>query len=106
MRRKTKMTPFARLVIALLIIVPLSFVIASLVNGENSFAKLKETIGIGDSTPRKDTSTKDISKSFEKEIAGLEKQIDDLKEEKKDLLEQINNKDNEIKYLKKQLNTE
>jgi len=106
MRRKTKMTPFARLFIALLIIVPLSFVIASLVNGENSFEKLKETIGLGDSAPTKDASTADISKAFEKEVANLEEKIEKLKEENNDLLEQLNNKENEIKYLKKQMNTE
>ena len=59
MARRKKMTGFARLIIALLIIIPGAFVGASYINNEDPVQKFKELVGWEEST----TSSRSSSNS-------------------------------------------
>lgn len=87
MATRTKITPFARLLLVLIIIIPSAFIGASYINGEDPIAKIKEVAGMETSskteTPSR-TSKDDpraTIKALRSENAALKEKISTLESE-------------------------
>ncbi len=102
---RRKVTPFARFLLAMIIIVPLAFAGASYINGEDPIANFKSITGMEtteqpkeapakDSKPKEKTSEKPATESIEalkKENARLKREIKERDQAIKDLQEQLKN---------------
>jgi cell division protein FtsB len=92
-KKKLALTPFARLFIVLLFVVPLSYIGASYYNGEDGIQNIKNLLGFGQSTTEAvDASpAEEDSYDLKKENEELRQQLEDLKRENEQLRQQINN---------------
>jgi hypothetical protein len=81
---KRKMTPFARLLIFLIIFLPLAYLAAAYINGEDGIANIKRMLGMETAPrteavappPAADTETAPLSP--EDRAAALEREIEEL----------------------------
>lgn len=83
MAGKTQLTPFARMLLFLVIFLPLAYVGAAYYNGEDPVAKVKEMVG-GEKAPAKSTTaagkkTPSGTKASDVEIADLLKENRELR---------------------------
>jgi len=80
MATRTKMTPFARLLLVILIVAPLAFVGASIYNGEDPMANLKDLVGIEEKASSNTTNDLETMSKAEliNKIESLEIRIDQL----------------------------
>lgn len=107
MARKPKLTGFARFLIIMVFLAPLAFVGASYYNGQDGLENLKDVIGIGEKTSTEltigeKTNTDKDTKDLIQLVEDMNKVIDDLRAENKDLKAQLYEKDQEIKRLTEQ----
>jgi cell division protein FtsB len=75
---KRKMTPFARLLIFLIIFLPLAYLAAAYINGEDGIANVKRMVGMENEPPRTETVTTapaDRAAQLEQEIQRLEQEL-------------------------------
>ncbi len=79
------MTPFARLFLLLLVLVPAAFIVASYVNGEDPIANIKQMVGLEekDATPRQNEQTytpggNDEIEDLRRENAQLRRRVQEL----------------------------
>jgi len=86
------MTPFARLFIALIIIVPLAFFGASYINGEDPMQNIRQLAGSEEKVER----TKQPSTANSAPAAELESKVEELQQT-------LGERDKEIEELRKQL---
>lgn len=106
MARKLKTTPFARFLLVMVILAPLAYIGASYYNGQDGLQNLKNLLGIGDKEKQEtiiSTETKGEGEAvvkLEDEVKYLERRVQELEKENRDLLETIEAKDAEIKALK------
>lgn len=91
MATRTKLTPFARLFIFLIIFLPLAYFGAAYYNGEDPVAKLKELVGQSDAP---------ASSSQSESTYNPQDEIRRLKQENAELKQQLKAKDEEIARLK------
>jgi cell division protein FtsB len=91
-KKKLTLTPFARLFIVLLFVVPLSYIGASYYNGEDGIQNIKNLFGIGQSTTETGQSApaQEDGYDLKKENEQLRQQLEDLKRENEELRQQIN----------------
>lgn len=89
---KRKITPFARLFIALIIIVPLAFFGASYINGEDPMENLKQLTGSEEKVERVEQPTP----SSTEPAAELESKVEELQKV-------LRERDKEIEQLRQQL---
>ena len=106
MARKPKLTGFARFLIVMVFLAPVAFVGASYYNGQDGIENLKNVIGIGEKTTTEVTigeknSTNKDTEDLLQLVEDMNKVIDDLRTENKDLKAQLYEKDQEIKRLTK-----
>ena len=99
---RRKVTPFARFLLAMIIIVPLAYAGASYINGENPIANFKSMTGMEateqvQEAPAQATSKKKAAKP--KPTEGM----DALKAENQRLKSQVKERDQAIKDLQEQL---
>ena len=80
MATRTKLTPFARLFLFLLIILPLAYGGASYMKGEDPIANVKEMIGGGKGT----TTSKKSGTTY-----NAQDEIKELRQENKELRQQV-----------------
>lgn len=91
MKKKYKLTGFARLFIFMIFFLPITFTAANYIKGENPLDMIKKKIeGIKSNTPN---SSPFEASAYEEKITTLEKQIDKLETE-------LMLRDAEIKALK------
>lgn len=83
MATRTKLTPFARLFLVIIVIVPLAYGGASYMKGEDPIANVKEMIG-GTSN-----SASSSSSSSSRSTYNSQDEIKDLKRENKELRQQV-----------------
>lgn len=133
MPKKYKFTGFARFVVVMLFITPIAFLIASYYNGEDGFENLKKMLHIGqqqeevvyqettDRTPeaaetiktppaeqaeaasaKNSTTNADIQK-LQKELEFKNQRLEDVYKVNDELRKQLQERDEEIAQLKKQL---
>jgi predicted RNase H-like nuclease (RuvC/YqgF family) len=102
---RRKVTPFARFMLAMIIIVPLAFAGASYINGEDPIANFKSLTGMEateqpqeapaqDRKPKEKPADKPATESIEalkKENARLKREIKERDQAIKDLQEQLKN---------------
>ena len=110
MAKRLKMTGFARFIIVMIILAPLAFIGASLYNGEDPVEKFNEIIGEtgkvtqvvqqDQQTPEQDRA--DVT-SVSEQIKQLEQRIEQLENDNKELKRKLDEKDQEILYLKDQI---
>lgn len=122
MARRTRLTPFARFILVMIIVAPLAYLGASYYNGEDGIQNLKELIGIAEpkATPAESVeTTTDIrttpevssdSETTTSEADGaemgyeeLQDQYSELKQENLDLKQKLREKELEIQELKRQI---
>lgn len=109
------MTPFARLLLVLIILAPLAYIGASYLNGEDGIENLKNLLGFGDKEkqeqveapatgdPAADTAELPAQDSeIQKEVDSLRERVQQLEEEKKQLELDLREKELEIRELKLQ----
>jgi cell division protein FtsB len=89
---KRKTTPFARLFLALIIIVPLAYFGASYINQEDPIQNIKELVNMEEGTKKSTQTVKVDSKS-----------VDELKEENNKLKQTLRKRDKEIQDLRQEL---
>ncbi|MBV6653162.1 MAG: hypothetical protein KI786_05370 [Mameliella sp.] len=95
---RRKVTPFARFLLAMIIIVPLAFAGASYINGEDPIANFKSLTGMETTEQTQSSEPKKKAKgsTAPKNKAGLEKENEQLKQD-------IKERDLAIKDLQEQL---
>ena len=122
MARRTRLTPFARFIIVMIIVAPLAYVGASYYNGEDGLQNLKELIGIAESepSPQETAETTTEIESAPSTSSGpetatpeeaasdmgyeeLQNQYSELKQENLDLKQKLREKELEIQELKRQI---
>ncbi len=120
MARKIRLTPFARLLIVLIIAAPIAYLVASYYNGEDGIQNLKELVGIEEpaaETPAADPATTEAATPEEAapetetvtettnqtDYEELQAQYSELKEENLNLKQTIREKELEIQELKRQI---
>lgn len=122
MARKIRLTPFARLLIVLIIAAPIAYLAASYYNGQDGIQNLKELIGIEETTEQTTSAeepagpaTTEVTSPQETapetgaeadnrmEYEKLQAQYSELKEENLNLKQTIREKDLEIQELKRQI---
>lgn len=89
MARKAQSTPFARIILALLIIVPVAFFAASKLNGEDPVQKLKNLF-----------QNQEKQSADHSACAGVVDQLEEVKTENAELLEKIKELELTIEDLK------
>lgn len=118
-QHKTRLTGFTRFLLAIIFIVPLAYLGASYINGEDGIQNIKELVGLAEPSakPAKDTKTI-VPKAIEKEtndtpteqvakhtsndeIKKLKAQIEELEKENERLEAIIRNRDRQIEDLQK-----
>lgn len=122
MARKIRLTPFARLLIVLIIAAPIAYLAASYYNGQDGIQNLKELIGIEETTeqttsaeepagpaatevtsPKETAPEAGAEADNQMEYEKLQAQYSELKEENLNLKQTIREKDLEIQELKRQI---
>lgn len=120
MARKTRITPFGRLVIVLLIAAPLAYMAASYYNGEDGIENLKELIGLGadeetapeaestieaevEKEPAPAASTTSDSADQELGYSELQTMYSELKEENLQLKQSLKEKELKIQELQREI---
>lgn len=88
MAARTKMTPFARFIIMLLIVTPVAYFGASYYNGEDGLQNIKDFIG-GDNTKVETVQTATLNSMSKSELISkielLEMRIDQLEQKLENL---------------------
>ncbi len=87
-KKKHQMTPFARLLLVLIIAAPASYIGASYYNGEDGIENIKKLFGAG-STETTETRAVSNDKNLEKENRFLLEQNRELKQENKALKKEL-----------------
>ncbi len=100
MRRKYKMTGFARFLIFLIMFTPLAYMGAAYYNGEDGIEKIKSFIE--NITSSDEPSEKTVEAEVPREIKSEEKVESETPAETKDVI--IKNQEAEIKELEERLN--
>lgn len=109
-QHKKRLTPFARFLLAIVIIVPLAYMGASYINGEDGVQNVKEMVGLEEKSVRTtddqvvhDTAnkTEEVAQKLKEKIEHLEETIGELEEENSRLEEIIKKRDEEIESLQK-----
>ncbi|TXF88071.1 hypothetical protein FUA23_16450 [Neolewinella aurantiaca] len=77
---KTRMTPFSRLLLFLLVFLPLAYFGASYYNGEDPVANIKNALGMNDSPRTEQPSGSTTSNSSDNKPATFEN-VQDLRDE-------------------------
>jgi cell division protein FtsB len=92
-KKKLTLTPFARLFIVLLFVVPISYIGASYYNGEDGIQNIKDLFGIGQSKTEtvQPATAEEESYDLKKENEQLRQQLENLKRENEQLRQQIEN---------------
>jgi ribosomal protein L29 len=119
MARRTRLTPFARFIIVMIIVAPLAYLGASYYNGEDGIQNLKELIGIAEPEAPAEPAATEIeatpttsadSETAPSEAAAaemgyeeLQDRFNELKQENLDLKQKLQEKELEIQELKRQL---
>ena len=110
MRRRLRLTGFARFFIVMLFVVPLAYLGAAYYNGEDGIQNLKNLLGIGKGTTssevRRDNNTSSNSgfkNASSSEIQELKTRIEALEKENRDLKVKIRDLELELKATKLQL---
>jgi len=115
MPRKYKVTGFARLFFFLLFLLPAAYFGASYYNGEDGLQNLKDLVGWEQpTTERTVEATKTIVdqdlptdvQSLQKELSDLQRRVEAMERENKELKDQVFNKNEEIVELQRQLRDE
>jgi cell division protein FtsB len=96
-RRKTKLTPFARFFIFLLIAAPLAYLGASYYNGEDGIGKVKEMFGNNsedertetESDPSETMSVDAVTARLKDELNDKNRRLDSLYEENQRLKKEL-----------------
>jgi uncharacterized protein YlxW (UPF0749 family) len=97
---RRKVTPFARFMLAMIIIIPLAFAGASYINGEDPVQNFKQLVGMEQSAAPAKKPAKKASKQNEKPDATSTEQ---LQKENQQLRKQLEQRDQAIKDLQKEL---
>lgn len=94
MAGKRKMTGFARLLLALIIIVPGAYIGASYMSGEDGIQNVKNLIGLGQSKNveqvRNPSRANTSEQACEVQIKSYKKQVENLRQENERLRAEIN----------------
>jgi flagellar motility protein MotE (MotC chaperone) len=96
---RRKVTPFARFLLAMIIIVPLAFAGASYINGEDPVQNFKQLVGMEQaaeqppnkekSTPQKETAATPSAQELQKENKRLRKELQQRDQAIKDLQKEL-----------------
>lgn len=100
---RRKVTPFARFLLAMIIIVPLAFAGASYINGEDPIANFKSFTGMETTEQVKEAPPAAPSKKQKTEPAASTEGVDALKAENQRLKSEVKKRDQAIKDLQEQL---
>ncbi len=110
MRRRLRLTGFARFFIVMLFVVPLAYLGAAYYNGEDGIENLKNLLGIGKGAATSETRRDDGTSSgngyknaSNTELQELRARIEVLEKENRDLKVKIRDLDLELKATKMQL---
>lgn len=103
------MTPFARLLLVLIILAPLAYIGASYYNGEDGIQNFKNLLGFGDKQPTEQVENtsgeaqppSDVA-DLRQRVQELEKQVTQLEADKKQLELDLREKELELRELKLQ----
>lgn len=124
MAKKYKLTGFSRFLVVMLFLVPGAYIGASYYNGEDGIQNIKELVGIesGQSSNSTSTSTPDTPstptntatrselptdvKMLQDELSDLQRRIEAMERENKELKDQIFDKNEEIVELQRKLRGE
>ncbi len=104
------MTPFARLLLVLIILAPLAYIGASYYNGEDGIQNIKNLLGFGENPKTEKTAEpREAGDQLPADVATLQQEVEDLREqvktleaEKKQLELDLREKELEIRELKLQ----
>lgn len=84
-RKKSKLTPFARLFIFLIFLAPLAYVGASYYKGQDGIQNIKNLVGLGDKGDQREGGfLKGNNDDENEELLDAYKQIEDLKRKLRD----------------------
>lgn len=81
-KKKYKITPFARLLIFIVIALPLIYLAASAINGEDGIGNIKKVLGVNPTIEEEIEMKEDAIERHEKEIKELQEEISELKNSK------------------------
>ena len=82
MNNKYKVTPFARLLLFLVLFAPIAYLSASYLQGENGIQNLKDAIGLNTKTTGQKITKKEAKiQKLETEISKLKAEIEILRKE-------------------------
>jgi len=97
---RRKVTPFARFMLAMIIIIPLAYAGASYINGEDPVHNLKQLVGMEQSAA---TAEKPAKKVRERTETSDVTSAEQLQKENQQLRKQLEQRDQAIKDLQKEL---
>ena len=89
MAGKRKMTGFARLLLALIIIVPGAYIGASYMSGEDGIENVKKLVGLSHSKHTETTTPNKEENTCELQVNSLKKQVKNLRLENERLRKEI-----------------
>ena len=106
MAKRLKMTGFARFFLVMIILAPLAFIGASIYNGEDPTEKLNELLGKKEATTEyvQPEQEAEATTSLSDQIEALEARIEKLESDNQELKKQLDEKEQEILYLKDKIN--
>lgn len=100
---RRKVTPFARFLLAMIIIIPLAFAGASYINGEDPIANFKSFTGLEKTAQPQEAHVEAPAKKQAAEPQSGDTETATLKAENQRLKKEIKNRDEAIKDLQEQL---
>ncbi len=105
MRRRFRLTGFARFLIVMLFIVPLAYLAASYYRGEDGIQNLKNLLGLHQeaSPSANQSSGGGFKKVTSSELQELQNRVDQLEKENRDLKVKIRDLELELKATRLQL---
>jgi peptidoglycan hydrolase CwlO-like protein len=113
-RNRIRVTGFTRFLLVMIIVVPLAYLGASYINGEDGMSKIQswfnsdkttEKVESNRSNSTRGNNTADFENEFEalqQTINSMNDRLDQLSRENKQLREEIKRKDTEIRRLQQQ----
>jgi len=100
---RRKVTPFARFLLAIIIIVPLAFAGASYINGEDPISNFKSLTGMEATEKVQEAPSQPTSKEQKTKKPAPAEGMEALKAENQRLMSQVKKRDQAIKDLQEQL---
>jgi peptidoglycan hydrolase CwlO-like protein len=102
MRKKYKSTGFARFIIIMLFLVPIAYIGASYVNGEDGLENIKNIFTGKDKTEKNIDNDNGKPSVSESKVKRLEQRIKALEKENDELRDEIEDQEETIKALKEE----